>query len=190
MNKKPLARMMHRPAAQTEPQWPLPGQINGLPVYVHGHKAKFIEPPKSLHPNVGTIGRGLDDELRQALQATPIYPKNFYDLPATTAPPIPTDFDYEEITRLANKMRELRQIATCGVPDNLRETFKASGFTDDELDRMVIYPERCAIRGDSVEIVYKLRDEHGELPKEPSIPQWRHVAGLTLRHPGIVRGVP
>ena len=45
---------------------------------------------------------------------------------------------------------------SCRVPEELRERFKAEGFTDDELDRMVIYPERCNLTPPDLEIVYKL----------------------------------
>ncbi|QQO90385.1 hypothetical protein pEaSNUABM5_00243 [Erwinia phage pEa_SNUABM_5] len=42
------------------------------------------------------------------------------------------------------------------VPPELRDRFKAEGFTDDELDRMVVYPERCNLTPPNLEIVYKL----------------------------------
>lgn len=182
MNKRTVARALSqalgRDMTPASTMWTLPETDIGLPVFTRADLSKFIQPPKSLHPNVGTIGMGLRDELLEELKATPVYPKDFYGLRATTAEPVPTDFDYKELTRLANKMRELRKIEICGVPDELRETFKQSGFTDDELDRMIIYPERCSIRGDVVEVVYKMRDEHGNPPKEPAVPMWRHVRGL------------
>jgi len=45
---------------------------------------------------------------------------------------------------------------TCRVPPELYERFMAEGFTEDEVKRMVIYPERCQLTVPDVEIVYKL----------------------------------
>ena len=202
MNKKPLARMMRRPPAQTEPLHVWPGQITNLP-------SPFIVPPK-LHPNVGTIGRGLRDELLEEYTAHELiwgrptqYDHSLLDKAVsermmreigvdvqaavgrgmTTAEQIERneleiEFSLTHVQRMAEQMRRLKEEQTCDVPPELRQRFIDAGLSEDTVDRMIIYPNRCCIRGNVVEIIYKLRDADGNPPKEPSVPQWVHVNGV------------
>lgn len=60
------------------------------------------------------------------------------------------------IQHWSDVVRQTRVDEGVRVPPELRERFKAEGFTDDELDRMVVYPERCNLMPPDLEIVYKL----------------------------------
>lgn len=179
-----LSRVLGRSVDYTESMLPLPGQLDA-DAFLHSELGRVVPLGPNGHVNVGTIGPSLAQELVQPTLCR-VFPQNGLEHQPNECAPDPsahaildralrevcavdvvakTDFAWQDNqqghAKMMNQWFEFLkdnpvEEHTCRVPEELRERFMAEGFTSDEVDRMVIYPDRCKFTLPEIQIVYKM----------------------------------